>query len=130
MAPYPSGKQWSVLGLAPFNTFVSGKESGTEHVLSKFTGDSKLCGAIDTLQRRDASQGDLDRFEGLNMKFTKAKCTVLHLGQSNPRYKYRLGQEWIETSPKEKDLGVLVNKGLDMTQQCAVAAQKNNHILD
>lgn len=78
MAPYPSRKQWSVLGLAPFNTFVSDKDSGTEHILSKFTGDTKLCSAIDTLQRRDASQGHLDRFEGLNMKLTKAKCTVLH----------------------------------------------------
>ncbi|TRZ24820.1 hypothetical protein HGM15179_002285 [Zosterops borbonicus] len=105
MAPYPSGKQWSVLALAPFNTFVSDKDSGTEHFFSKFTDDTKLCGAIDTLQRRDAIQGDLDR------------------------YKYRLGKEWIESSPEEKDLGVLVNEKLDTTQQCAAAAQKDNHTL-
>ncbi|RMC00266.1 hypothetical protein DUI87_22873 [Hirundo rustica rustica] len=107
MAPYPSGKQQSVLGLGLFNTFVSDKGSGTEHILSKFTGDTKLCGAIDTLERRDALRGNLDRFEGLNMKSNKAKCTVLHLGQSNSRYKHGLGQEWIESSP-EKDSGVLL----------------------
>lgn len=76
MAPYPSGKQWSVLALAPFNTFVSDKDSGIEHFFSKFTDDTKLCGTINTLQRRDAIQGDLDRFEGPNMKLNKVKfCT-------------------------------------------------------
>ena len=62
------------------------------------------------------------------MKFNKAKCKTLHLDCSNPKHTYKLDREWLQSSPEEKDLWVLVDDRLNMGQQCTLSAQKANCI--
>jgi len=88
---------------------------------------------VDTAEGCAAIQGDLDRLESWAqrnlMRINKGRCRVLHLGRNNPIHQYRLGVDLLESNSVERDLGVLVNNRLTMSQQCALASKKANGIL-
>jgi len=49
------------------------------------------------------------------MRFNKGEYGVLHLGRSNCMHQYRLGDDLLERSSAEKDLGVLLDNRLAMS---------------
>ncbi|XP_074934654.1 uncharacterized protein LOC142050170 [Phalacrocorax aristotelis] len=112
---------------------INDVDTGIKCSLMKFADDTKLSGEVDTLEARAALQEDLDRLEEWAsknlMKFNKDKYEVLHLGKYNPGVQHRLGPTWLESSSVERDLGVLVDRKLNMSEQCAAAAKRANRLL-
>ena len=112
-----------------FKIFINYINSEIESTLSKCVNDTKMWGTVNILEgQRDL--GRLEQWAQLNcMKFNKSNCKVLHLGSGNLHYQYKLGDVKIERSSAENSLEVPADGKLDMSQQCALAAQKANHIL-
>ena len=74
-----------------------------------FADGTELSGAADTAEGRDASQRDLDGIDKWArvdlMRFSKAKCEVLHLGLGHPGVCTAVGEE-LCYGEKLSELGV------------------------
>lgn len=78
-------------------------------------------GAVNSFKSGEALQRDLGKIKGQVitncMKFNKGKCQSLTLEQGSPGSTYRLGDKRLESNPIERDLGVLTEDKLNMSQQ-------------
>lgn len=78
-------------------SFVNDLDAEVKCILTKFAEDTKLGHAVNSLERQEALQRDLDLLEHWTIinstKFNKNKCWFLHLGQNNARHRYRFGDD-------------------------------------
>ena len=117
----------SVLGLVLFNIFINDLHEGIEHTMSKFT-DTKLGGMSETPEGCAVIKQDLDRLESWAernlMRFNKRHYRLLHLVRNNGTHQCRLADDLLEGNSAEKDLGVLMDNWLGVSQQYAILAIK------
>ena len=57
------------------------------------------------------------------------KCKCLHTGHGNEDAQYTMGGTVLNTTIKEKDLGLTISADMKLSEQCGIAAAMGNHIL-
>ena len=103
----------------------------TSNVL-KFVDDTKVCRKANTDGDKQRLQNDLDRLVIWSEKWQMlnfGKCKCLHTGHGNLDVNYKMGDNVLSTTVKEKDLGVKISADMKVSEQCGIAASKGNRIL-
>ena len=60
------------------------------------------------------------------MHFNTDKCKVMHIGDKNPNFKYKMRDQELDKVKQEKDLGLIINCNLKVSDQCIAASKKAN----
>ena len=82
---------------------------------------------------RQHLQDDLNKLiewsEKWQMLFNFGKCKCLHTGHGNEDAQYTIGDTVLNTTLKEKDVGLTISADMKVSEQCGIAAAKGNQIL-
>ena len=82
---------------------------------------------------RQHLQDDLNKLiewsEKWQMLFNFGKCKCLHTEHGNEDAQYTMGDTVLNTTFKEKDLGLSISADMKVSEQCGIAAAKGNQIL-
>ena len=125
--------QGSVLGPVLFLIYINDLDEGVISEIGKFADDSKLGKSISSSADIRLLEDDLSKLEDWSVKwqmlFNVDKCSIMHLGKSNANHLYKIGNNMLKYSDKERDLGVIVDKTLKFSEQVNSVVCKANATL-
>ena len=128
--------QGSVLGPVLFTIFINDMPTETLCPIKLFADDAKLYHKINSEEDCQKIQEDLNRLQSWakkwQLRFHPQKCTVLSLGRNRYEYEYHMvtANEVVplDKPDYEKDLGVLIDRGLTFEEHINHIVKKANRL--
>ena len=94
----------------------------------KFADDTNIFSKICNKTSSNTLQDDLTKLvqwsHDWQMEFNIQKCKVMHIGHSNPGYKYLMDNQYLQEVSDEKDLGIIITSDLKSAAQVVEACRK------
>ncbi len=121
--------QGSVLGPLLFVIFINDLPESVVSDVFLFADDTKIFRVIKSEEDQETLQNDLDKLnewsEKWLLKFHPAKCKHMHIGrQMTNQPVYSLSSTNLESTKKEKDIGVFFDENLDFDSHIAEKSKK------
>ena len=127
--------QGSVLAPIMFQIYINDMQEGLTSYINLFADDAKLLRVIRNQNDCMELQRDIDKIyewsKRWKLEFNAKKCHVMELGKSKrrPEWEYKMGEEVIMKSRKEKDLGVVIQDTLTPEQHISEIFGKTYRML-
>ena len=122
--------QVSVLGPILFVLYINDLPDIVCSTTKMFADDTKIYHRLnkDDNTGEEAIQQDLNSLQKWSdtwlLRFNATKCKSMHMGTTNKKRDYYLGDQLLPKTEEEKDLGVIITDNCKPTQQCSKVAAK------
>ena len=126
--------QGSVLGPILFLIYINDLEDGISSKVLKFADDTKVFRKVTNDTDKQSLQDDLNKLVKWSEKwqmlfnFWKCKCILYTYRTWKMDEEYKMGDAVLGRTTQEKDLGVTFSADMKVSEQCGIAASKENLI--
>ena len=125
--------QGSVLGPVLFVIFINDLPDALNSTVKIFADDTKiyrpLRGPSDITRLQDDINAADKWSKDWQLHFNATKIHALHFGWKNEKHQYHIGEELLEPTNEEKDLGVTIDQELKFHRHVALATKRANGVL-